>query len=59
MTSATNMVYFIYLSNHHHNKKVGLVYDTASSHCSKVVIDYVSKWNDDSEYSCDFLLIHV
>ena len=41
MTSATNILYFKYLSNFYWGKKVGLVYDKAPSHCSKAVNDYV------------------
>ena len=52
MTSAANMLYFEYLSNFYRGKKVGLVYDKTSSHCSKAVNNYVKYWNDNPDNTC-------
>ena len=59
MTSATNILYFKYLSNFYRGKKVGLVYNKSSSHCSKAVKDYVKYWNDNPNYICMFVIEFV
>ena len=59
MTSATNMLYFKYLSNFYKGKKVGLVYDKAPSHCSKGVNEFVKNWNDNPDRTCTFVIDFV
>ena len=59
MTSATNMLYFKYLSNFYEGKKIVLVYDKAPSHCSKAVKDYTKSWNDNLNNTCTFVIEFV
>lgn len=46
------MLYFKHLSKYYPNEKVGLVYDTTHSHCCKVVIEYITEWNDNPNNVC-------
>ena len=54
--SATNMLYFKYLSNFYRGKKFGIIYDKAPSYCSKAVKNYVKSWNDNPNNTCTLVI---
>ena len=56
MTVHTMKIYFKYLAKHYPSRKIGLIYDSAPTHLSQEIKEWIRQWNLNPSRSCEFYI---